>query len=138
MKLKLMIALVIMALVFGMTFTACDDGDAPEIKYTYKDVSGTSVKTTTIYDDEFLRVDYDQNPKKGDGSANPDFGKYDPTTNPEKWDTIGSWQWYDKDGGKIAGPTGAEGEYWGYKDNGTYGKPDNWGKTGVTGVDFDF
>jgi len=78
MKLKLMIALVIMALVFGMTFTACDDGDAPDIKYTYKEVSGTSVKTDTIYDATLLGATYDENPKKADGTANPDFGKYTP------------------------------------------------------------
>jgi len=32
MKIKLMIALVVMALVFGMTFTACDDGEAITMK----------------------------------------------------------------------------------------------------------
>jgi len=32
MKIKLMIALVVMALVFGMSLTACDSGDSPIIK----------------------------------------------------------------------------------------------------------
>ena len=59
MKLKVMIALVILALVFGMTFTACDDGEAPEIKYTYK--PGTTTVTTTIYDAGLIGT-YDENP----------------------------------------------------------------------------
>jgi len=32
MKIKLMIALVILALVFGMVLIACDDGELPKIK----------------------------------------------------------------------------------------------------------
>jgi ABC-type proline/glycine betaine transport system substrate-binding protein len=72
MKLKLMIALVVLALVFGMTFTACDDGEASDIKYTIKD-DGTV--TTTIHDAGLIGT-YDQSPKKSDGSANPNFGKY--------------------------------------------------------------
>jgi hypothetical protein len=41
MKLKLTIALVILALVFGMVLAACDDGDVPTITQTQKDVGGT-------------------------------------------------------------------------------------------------
>jgi len=65
MKLKLMIALVILALVFGMTFTACDDGEAPEIKEATKD--GT--KTETIYDISLLGT-YD------DDTKSDNYGKY--------------------------------------------------------------
>jgi len=73
MKLKLMIALVVLALVFGMTFTACDDGDAPEIQDSYKNGAGTTkINTDRIYDLELLNSNYIDNPKV------TDFGKYNP------------------------------------------------------------
>jgi hypothetical protein len=75
MKLKLMIALVILALVFGMVLTACDDGEAPEIKDSVKYVGTTRIETTTIYDADLLGT-YDKVDKLPDGSANPNFGKY--------------------------------------------------------------
>jgi hypothetical protein len=37
MKIKLMIALVILALAFGMVLIACDDGEMPQIKSTNND-----------------------------------------------------------------------------------------------------
>jgi len=45
MKIKLMIALVVMALVFGMSLIACDNGDTPIMK------PGTG---ETIYDIQLL------------------------------------------------------------------------------------
>jgi len=59
MKLRLMIALAIIALVLGMAITACDNGDLPKIK------PGT---TETIYDINFIGTGVDgngniQNPK---------------------------------------------------------------------------
>jgi hypothetical protein len=66
MKIKLMIALVIMALVFGMVLIACDDGDLPVIKDTEN-----SITVDTL----FLGVTVDKD------------GKLTPTTN----DTFGVW-----------------------------------------------
>jgi lipopolysaccharide export LptBFGC system permease protein LptF len=43
MKIKLMIALVILALVFGMVLIACDDGELPKIK------EGTNETIIDIY-----------------------------------------------------------------------------------------
>jgi len=91
MKLKLMIALVIMALVFGMVLIACDDGDAPDIKEATKDVSGAKVKTETIYDINLLGT-YDDDP------TSPNYGKYtapkaDTTENAKKLDNDGNPYW---------------------------------------------
>jgi hypothetical protein len=60
MKLKLMIALVVLALVFGMSFTACDDGDLPKITQgtneSILDITllGSGVDTTDKHKDELL------------------------------------------------------------------------------------
>jgi len=51
MKLKLIIALVILALVFGMTFTACDDGTPPVIQ---------EGEGQTIHDIKLLKADVDE------------------------------------------------------------------------------
>ena len=45
MKIKLMIALVVLALVFGMSFIACDDGELSTIKTGEKE---------TILDQQFV------------------------------------------------------------------------------------
>jgi hypothetical protein len=50
MKLKLTIALVILALVFGFVLTACDDGEVPVITHGTKNIGGTDVVTEVIFD----------------------------------------------------------------------------------------
>jgi len=50
MKLKLMITLVILALVFGMVLTACDDGEMLKIK----EDADTATQKNTVYDKFFL------------------------------------------------------------------------------------
>jgi len=50
MKLKLTIALVILALVFGMVLAACDDGDVQTITETKKKVKIDGVETETKTD----------------------------------------------------------------------------------------
>jgi len=54
MKIKLMIALVVLALVFGMALTACDDGETPTMK------PGTG---ETIYDINLLGTGVDTDGK---------------------------------------------------------------------------
>jgi len=73
MKLRLMIALAIIALVFGMALTACDDGDMPKIK------PGTN---ETILDTQFI------------GHTNTDGTFYDATSNT---DGYGQWLAYGID-----------------------------------------
>ena len=54
MKLKLTIALVVLALVFGMVLAACDDGEVQTIKETTKSVSGTDVPTSETFDKNYV------------------------------------------------------------------------------------
>jgi len=68
MKLRLMIALAIIALVLGMAITACDNGDLPKIK------PGT---TETIYDIQFIG----NGPTYVDGNGNIINPKPDTTGN---------------------------------------------------------
>jgi hypothetical protein len=62
MKIKLMIALAILALVFGMSFTACDDGDLPKITQgtneTILDIQYLgSINTSDKHKDELIPKD---------------------------------------------------------------------------------
>jgi len=75
MKLKLMIALVILALVVGMSFIACDDGDLPVIKNNSK-TDGTY--TETIYD--ILLLGTGTVPDSADKHKNELTGALDDTT----------------------------------------------------------
>jgi hypothetical protein len=58
MKLKLTIALVVLALVLGMVLTACDDGEVVKIADTQKTVTVSSIEhkvtTDTILDKAFV------------------------------------------------------------------------------------
>jgi len=77
MKLKLTIALVILALVLGMVLAACDDGELPTIKDTIKTVkvNGADVDVTT---DEILDKAY---VPYFDGNAkDPNVGKIEGKT----------------------------------------------------------
>jgi hypothetical protein len=76
MKLKLMIALVILALVVGMSFIACDDGDLPVIKNNSKDDGSY---TETIYDITLL------------GSGVNSSDKHKDELLPDLPDTTGNW-----------------------------------------------
>lgn len=79
MKLRLMIALVILALVFGMTFIACDDGELPTIKKGEKEI---------IWDVEFIATGVNdkgelQGPKSDTtGAALPDIEGFIPEVPP--------------------------------------------------------
>jgi hypothetical protein len=80
MKLKLTIALVILALVFGMVLAACDDGEVVTITEQTKSISGTTVYTEKIYDRDYVPyINGNAKPQTGiiegvpdDTTANPD------------------------------------------------------------------
>jgi len=100
MKIKLMIALVILALVFGMSFTACDDGASPAIKEGDKE---------TIHDIKLLKATVDENGNITAAGNTTDSGRI----------------WYNKNDEPLpddATPDPDNGDYW------KYGLSD-WGKT---------
>ena len=68
MKIKLIIALVVLALVFGISFTACDDGELEKI---------TSGEKETILDKQYVPY-LDKDGKIAGNTGN----------------TVGDYQWY--------------------------------------------